>query len=372
MVLIRNITIICIGLMLFMHMSRRTLKHHNPLSGTTSVYSKGLTIAVGCVLTFAAAFREGFVDTGVYESMYRAIGTDWNNAFNQTIPIEDYGFSLFMVLLNRISSDSRLLVVVTSVLTIVPFIYVIWKYSQNVPMSIYLFFVISYFTTMNGIRQIMAAALFSLALPWIRDRKFIPYALLVLLLSTFHASMIVMLPLYFVIAGPRMNKGIWLFLLAIVGCFAAPSAANRLMGSLLEDSVYEDYLSNEAKMGMMRFLVTLIPTVLTLLYCWICKAGNTAGHDDKVTRLIDILINMQIVSFGFTALGMQMVYFARVSMYFTVVLPLLLPIVIRGTFTKRSAEVVNLISLAMYTFYHYYQIISYDSYGYLNGFRLKF
>ena len=372
MTLILYLTVICVVLMLLMHIYRYPLGQQNRISGSSYRYSDGLVFVFGFAITFAAAFREGFVDTGVYEGMYRSIGTDWNNAFNETIPIADYGFSLFMVFLNRISMDSRLMVAVTSVLTLVPFVYVISKYSQNVPMSLYLFFVISYFTTMNGIRQIMAAALLSLALPWLRDRKFVPYALLVLLLSTFHASMLIMLPLYFIIVGPRMNKGIWMFLLVVVGCFAMPSTANAVLGTILEDSVYEDYIQNEAKMGVMRLVVNLIPTLLTVLYCWIQGPKKAAAPGDKSERMLEVLINLQIVSFGFTALGMRMVYFARLSMYMTVVLPILLPVVINGTFNRRSTALVNKIALAMYSFYHYYQIITYDSYGYLNGFRLEF
>lgn len=376
MKLITSLTIFCIVILLLMQSTRQPLPVRNRISGSHYRYSSTLIFLFGFALTFVAAFREGFVDTSVYESLYEQVGTNWDNAFNDTIPIDDYGFSLFMVFLNQIDTDPRLMIVVTSVLTIVPFVYIIAKYSQDVPLSLFVFFSMSYMTTMNGIRQIMAAALLSLALPWLRDRKFIPFAILSLVLSTFHASLIVMIPLYFVIVGKRMNKGIWIFLAAVAFCFAAPSAANAVMGSILEDTVYADYLDNEAQMGVMRFLVALVPTVLTLLYCWI-KRGNHEGenkHAEKYMsqRVIDVLINMQIVNFGFTALGMRMVYFARIGMYFTCVLPLLLPVIIRGTFKGRSAWLVKRITIAMFMFYHAYQIYSYDNYGYLYGFVLDF
>ena len=376
MKLITELSVFCMAVLLWMHFGRRPLSEPDRISGSSWYYSDLLTILLGIGLTFAAAFRAGFVDTGVYMKLYTRIGTQWANAFNGTIPLDDYGFNLFMILLNRISSEPGLMVAVTSVLTLVPFLYIMAKYSEDLPFTLLIFFAMSYFTCLNGIRQIMSAALLTLALPWLRDRKWLPYMLLVAVLSTFHASMLVMIPLYFVIAGKRLNRGIWIFLGAVAFCFALPSAADRVLGSVLEDTVYAEYLENESQMGMMRFLVALAPTLLVLLYCWIQRFNRSGEHTDssdyQSQRMTDVLINMQIVSFGFTALGLQMVYFARISMYFTLALPLLLPTLLRGTFETRSAQMLKRAAVAVMVLYHIYQVYTYDSYGYLNGFYLKF
>lgn len=376
MKLITDLSVFCFAVLLWMNYTRRPLEEPDRYSGGSMYYSQLLALALGFGLVFAGAFREGFVDTGVYKNLYQRIGTDWANVFNDTIPLDDYGFNALMVLLNRIDPDPKLMVAVTAVLTLVPMLYIMYRYSSDAPFTMLIFFSMSYFTCLNGIRQIMAAALLSLALPWLRDRKWLPFMLLVLALSTLHASVIILIPLYFVIADKRLNKGIWIFLAAIGFCFAVPSLADRVMGSMLQDTVYEEYLENESRMGIMRFLVALAPTMLTLLYCWIQRRNDdgeyTGALYHKSQRLTDVLINMQIVSFGFTALGLRMVYFARISMYFTVALPLLLPTLLRGTFEEKSMHILKRAVVVVMLLYHVYQIYTYAGYGYLNEFYLSF
>ena len=376
MELILTLSTICIVILLLMQFFRRPLSAPNPLSGQRDLYPRSLQFAFFFALAFVAAFREGFVDTRVYKFLYEQIGTDWNNAFNETIPIKDYGFSLFMILLNRITPDPQFMVIITSLITIGAYVAIIGKYAEDTPFSLLLLLCLSYLGAMNGIRQVMAGAILTLALPWLRDKKPIPYCLLALLLSTFHASILVMIPLSFIISGKRLNWGIWLYLGLIALCFIAPNTAYRVMGTILEDSVYAEYLDNDSKMGIMRLLVALVPALLAVLYCWIQKDNRngeiTSSAYYKSQRSTDILINMQIVTFGFTALGMRMVYFARISMYFACVTPLLLPVTIRGIFTEKSARLVKRVAILMYLFYFAYQIYSYENYGYFYDFHLIF
>ena len=105
MELIVTTSAIYIAFLLLMQVSRYPLRTPHVLSGRKYAYPKGLFVAAFLTLTFVAAFRQGFVDTRVYKMLYEQIGTDWNNAFNETIPLGDYGFSLLMILLNRINSD---------------------------------------------------------------------------------------------------------------------------------------------------------------------------------------------------------------------------------------------------------------------------
>ncbi len=375
MELIISLSIICIAILLLMQYFRQPLAAPERLSGREYKYHWFFVFAFSTALVFVSAFREGFVDTRIYKGLYELVGTDFDNAFNDTLPIDDYGFSLFMVLLNRINPDPQFLIIVTSVVTLGSYMYTIGRYSRDVPFSLLLFLCVAYFGTMNGIRQVMAGAVLILALPWLRDRKLIPYILLTLLMSTFHASLLVMIPLSLVISGKRMNWGVLLFAVLIVLCFIAPNTAYNIMGAILEDSAYADYLDNETKMGMMRFLVALVPAALAVLYCWI-QRDNRDGEDPTnpnyaSQRLTDTLINMQIVSFGFTTLGLRMVYFARIGMYFSCVLPLLLPITINGIFTEKSAVYVKRIAIVLYLIFFAYQAYSYDSYGYFFDFYLN-
>ena len=376
MELIITTAVICVVILLLMQQTRWYGSGLNGLTGSRWRYSKFLIFAFWFTLTFVTAFREGFQDTGIYKNLYRAIGTDYADAFDKSFVIQDYGFNLFMVFLNRISSESQLLIAVSAVAILAAYVWVIVKYSSDLPFSLLLMLFVAFITTMNGIRQVLAGAMMALAWFCLWERKMIPFMLTVLLASTFHASAIVMIPLYFVVSGKRYNIGVLLFSLFVLGCFIFPDTAFRAMGRLLEDSVYEEYLENEAKMGLMRLLVELIPVLVSYAYHVLCRNGrirmDDSEADRRYQRMIDVLINMQVISLGFTAMGLQMVYFARISMYFALVLPLLLPVTIRGVFDRRSAMLVKRLAIVMYGFYFAYQVYTYQMIDKWGGMELIF
>lgn len=376
MELIITTAVICGVILLLMQKTRWPAEEHGKLSASRWSYSKSLVFAFWFTLTFTAAFRVGFQDTGIYKSLYRSIGTDYANAFREDFVIRDYGFNLYMVFLNRISPDPQLLIAVSAVVILAAYTAVLVRYSSDLPVSLLLFLFVAYIATMNGIRQVMASALIALAWPCLQNRRPVRFALVVLLASTLHASAIVLIPLYFVISGKRYNPGVLLFILLVVLCFAFPTAAYRVMGTVLEDSVYEEYLENESKMGMMRLLTELVPVIISFIYHRLRKSGRVSesgdGTDEQSRRMVDVLINMQMVSLGFTAMGLQMVYFARLSMYFALVLPLLLPVTIPGVFNRASAKLVKRIAVVMYGFYFAYQVYTYEMIDGWGGMELIF
>lgn len=359
MEIIITMSIICIGILLLMGQLRTPILSQGGRPAEAWHYPTFLIVLFACVLIFCSAFREGFQDTGVYKNLYTYIGTDFQNAFDEDFTIKDRGFNLLMVLLNRVNPDPQTLIVVASVFTTTVYVYVIAKHASDTPFSLLLMLCTVFIGTMNGIRQVMAGAIFTLGWTLLIKRKMIPLLLLVLFASTFHASAIILVPLCFIICGKRYNIGIWVFLAFVIFCFVSPSAAYNIMGDILEDSVYKDYLENESKMGIMRLLVELVPVLISFLYHRLAPRPAN-GSLSAQQRMVDILINMQLISFGFTVLGLQMVYFARISMYFSLVLPLLLPETIKGVFVPESAKDVKRITIAMYLFYYAYQIYTYE------------
>lgn len=374
MELITNLTILCIVALFLLRLSRQPREIPDTISGAEYRFSPTLIFVFGFILMFAAAFREGFEDTGVYKEMYESIGTQYKKAVDGTFIIDDKGFNLFMVLLNHITDDSQLLIIVSSVVIVASYITAVRKYSTDIAFSLMLLLCMDYITSLNGVRQVMAGALLLLAFPWVRDRKTVPYILLVCLLSTFHASIIVMIPLYFIISGRRLNKGITLFWIFILICILLPSVGNLMLGAILADSTYEEYLEIDQQMGFMRMLVASAPCLIALWYCRIRKRYgiNEESSDTLRQRNIDVMMNMQFVSLGFTALGMRMVYYARISIYFSVITAIVLPALIDGSFGPKTAKQVKLLTLFLYMIYYFYQIYVYQKIGAWNSFRLVF
>ena len=356
-----------VAIVLFtLELSKRPLR--TPIEGTGRKYhySALLIFVFWGALVFVAGFRNGFVDTVTYRQLYERVGTDYAFAFSDDMKLET-GFKLLMIFLNRITPDSQILVFLTSFIILSIEIRQICKYSSDIPFSLSLYFLLSFMGTMNGIRQCLAAAILFLAFDWILNRKTIPYILLVLFVSTIHTSALVCIPLYFILSGKRLNWGIWIFFTAILAVFVFPTAADNFLLRILEDSAYEEYVNNQEKMGVMRLFVAAIPTALALLYSYFARVNRS-----HVSRITSVLINMQLVSFGFTLMGLKMLYYARLSMYVSYANILLLPTTINGCFRSRDAAWVKAMAIILYAVFFMYQIFSYNQYGYMRSFYLVF
>ena len=82
------------------------------------------------------------------------------------------------------------------------------KYSEDYWFSIFLFVASTDYIswTFNGIRQFTAVVIAYAATPFILKKKYIPSILLILLASTMHQSVLLMIPIIFIIQGKAWNK----------------------------------------------------------------------------------------------------------------------------------------------------------------------
>lgn len=74
----------------------------------------------------------------------------------------------------------------------------VYKYSPSVWLSMFIFISFGFFGyTLCTIRHQIAIAIFMFALPYLQKKQFVPYLLIVLLTATFHKSMLIWIPVYF-------------------------------------------------------------------------------------------------------------------------------------------------------------------------------
>ena len=75
----------------------------------------------------------------------------------------------------------------------------LYKYSPSIWVSMSVFIGFGFFSyTLCTLRNQIGICIFMFALPFLQKKKLLPYALIVLLCATFHKSMLVLLPLYFI------------------------------------------------------------------------------------------------------------------------------------------------------------------------------
>lgn len=74
----------------------------------------------------------------------------------------------------------------------------LYRHSSSVWLSMFVFLSFGFFGyTLCTIRHQIAIAIFMFALPYLQRRRFVPYLLIVLLTATFHKSMLIWIPVYF-------------------------------------------------------------------------------------------------------------------------------------------------------------------------------
>lgn len=75
--------------------------------------------------------------------------------------------------------------------------YVVYRYSKDELVSIFIFVIFLFTMFMSGIRQSLAVSLCAISILFIEKRKLVPYLLIVLSAASIHNSAIIFLPVYF-------------------------------------------------------------------------------------------------------------------------------------------------------------------------------
>ena len=146
------------------------------------------------ILSFVAAFR---FEVGRDYLEYR----EYFYEIIQNRRIVEPGFMLLCRVCNWIGGTPQLMFFTMSVATMLFCFLGIRRYSSSPMLSVFIFFCIGqmYLSTFNVIRQSLAAAMFLFSIQYILDKKLWKYLLVMLVAASFHASSLVLIPLYWVL-----------------------------------------------------------------------------------------------------------------------------------------------------------------------------
>lgn len=123
----------------------------------------------------------------------------------------EIGYVLLCWVLERLFASDRVLLLVLGVMILLPFCRSFEKETENPMIALMAFLALGMY--MHAIifwRQLVAMAILTYSYRFIRERKLLPFLLVVLLTMTFHKVSVVFVPLYFVYNIP-INKWLLLF-----------------------------------------------------------------------------------------------------------------------------------------------------------------
>ena len=243
--------------------------------------------------------------------------------------------------------------------------YPLYKYSCNYGISLFLFIASCQFTWMfNGMRQFLVASILFACTPFILEKKPIPYIIIVLILSTFHKSALIMIPAYFIVDSEPWSKRSMLFIACIILAMMFTSQFTGLLDTVVENSDYAtsigEFKGNDDGTSPIRILVESIPIVIAFIYRDRIK--------EKLTPIVKISINMSLISSGvyiISKIAKSGVLLGRLPIYFSLYNLLLLPWLINNTFEKNERRLINFFMIICYLGFFYYQMkIAWNGFGY--------
>ena len=313
------------------------------------------------VMFIISAFRNDIGDTFGYKLTYTM-----NDNYKFSME-GDWGFSLFQYVLYKINSNPLFLLIVTSLITVGFNIYNMYHYCSLLELEIYMYITSGYFTTtMNGVRQSMLAAIVFTFTRIIEKENTKLFIIAVILVSPFHQSVLILIPIYFILKSEPWSKTT-LFVIG-VSClvFLGFSTLFPTLLRMLDNSNYGVYA--EADMGgssFMRVVVNAVPVILTYI---------KRNELKKLWAKSNIFVNMSLINVIFVAFGMYNWIFNRFTIYFQLYNFVLVPYIIQNCFKGKERRILYFgFMICYFIFFYYEQVIGlnmqYDS-EYLSFIRI--
>jgi len=209
---------------------------------------------------------------------------------------------------------------------------------------------------MNGIRQSIAGVIAFWAVKYIIKKDWFRYFLTVLIASTFHQSVLLMLPIYFLARKKAWSKAFWMVLGISVGLVAVFRPFLGIIVSLLEKTSYADYgrdmLNNSTSTNILRVFIALVPLVLAYF------VRDRLREDWPESN---IFIFMSLFNLIFYMFSTQYLYFYRLCIYFELYNLVLIPRLL-AYFPRKRSVAIYIYIIIFYLVISAYQVFGWGDY----------
>lgn len=248
---------------------------------------------------------------------YESKKLSWADCFTNK---RECGYMLLNKVISLVSGDYKVMHSVMAFLCIAPTGYVIAKYSKNIWLSCHLYLCLSfYYSSMNFIRQTLAATIIFLGYKWLKDRKPIQFIIVVLIAATFHSSALIMIPIYLVIAYIKPTSKVTLTYFVLVMLLYIFS--NNILEIIVKFiPKYASYMDTKYIQVGLSHTYLVIPVLYLLLILFAYYEG---GYNKE--RYQDVLTNTALISFGIWFFITKHFILERFSIYVEVFLLLCIP-----------------------------------------------
>jgi hypothetical protein len=248
------------------------LIHLLPLNNQKT-YNLKLLISFLLIFIFGAIRVDFGADYYSYEKIFEGIHNQ--NFVNSGLTTE-LGFQWLCIL----SPSYRVLLVLLTGLMSISYFFLFKKYVQRkyAIFAFILLFICTYslIGQLTGIRNAIVINILMLSIPFLVNRKIIPFFLIIITGAFFHTSSLLMLPLYFIITpgilSIRKSIGVFLFLIIFTIFIRSEYGIKIMMGiTLLFFDRYEIYVMNENinsefSLGLILYWILIFIFIIITLF----------------------------------------------------------------------------------------------------------
>ena len=265
----------------------------------------------------------------------------------------DWGFYALMSFFKQLFClDTQGLFFVCSVIIIGGLMYRYYKLDICEKWLLFFFFITlgMYVSSMNGIRQWLVSSVLFLIFPWIERKKFVPFIIVVLLLSTVHQSALIYILLYFIVNKPAWGNTAKIMIITVILLMFSYPITGNFISSILQSSDYSQYsdviLSSGGGTNILRICIYVLPLCVAYKY-------RTLMIKEKY---YNIIINMALLDMLFMVLAMNNWIYARLCIYFDPFLIIVYSWILKYVFTTESKKYASFIFIIFGVVFFWYQM----------------
>lgn len=266
--------------------------------------------------------------------------------------VEEQGEAAFWLLnyVGHFATDNYYIIFLFSSLIITScYFYSIKTFNLKTLSLVTLLLIGPYFFQLNGTRQAIAIAIFSVSVIFIIKKQPIHYISSILLGFLFHKSIIICLPLYFIFKGDvKPRKIVFIIFVFIIFIIFFQNIIN-IASSI--DSRYSTYGDEQKTHGGV-----VVSAFNILLFCWflICRLTNKKV---LTTRTFDILLSLYLLGTLVSILSILLKIdpsgFLRMSIYFIQMNIFLLPMTIMSFRDDNTRYIITFTAVILMGLYFY-------------------
>jgi len=287
------------------------------------------------------------IDTNNYVGMFHSV--DLTTSFFTNSYSFEYGFALLLKVTAFFSNDYWLFLLVAGGLPIYFNVRALYSISHDFVISMFLFMTTcTYFFVFNGLRQAIAASIFSMAIVALVRNQKLNYLAWILIAALFHQSVIVAIPCFWVVRHPFSFKFItYLFFAVIVFIFTISHL--DLFMSVNDSQRYTQYIDRGATgAGLLTFFFMM----LSLFYIYMRKfIVESSISEYDIYLNLSVIVTTIYVSVWLMGLDVNLV---RLTLYFSFGHLLIWPFIFQCEFNGFKPIITLCFTLTFTLFFYIY------------------